>query len=111
MTSRFDELFSPDRLRQNWQSSFPPAVIAPPQNAANLSIHVQYLQLQRLVAEKFPDADKLSVIFQNLTREIERTFGMNATVSADDKQKQAIVSMLEELEELLSAMDLPRWGT
>ncbi len=111
MTSRFEELFSPDRLRQNWQSSLAPAVSAPPQNAANLSIHEQYLQLQRLVVEKFPDADKLSVIFQNLTTEIEATFGTDVTVPADDKQKQTIVRMLEELEELLSAMELPRWGS
>lgn len=110
MTSRIEQLFSADRLRQNWQSPTTPPAIAPPQNAVNLSIHAQYLQLQRLIADKFPDADKLSVIFQSLSTEIEKCFGADATVPADDKQKQTIVSMLEELEELLSAMDLPRWG-
>lgn len=109
MTARLDELFSPDRLRQNWQSAFTPAM-PPLSDVANLNIQTQYLQLQRLVTESFPDAAKLTAIFQSLTDEIELAFGLDAETPADAKQKQVIVRMLEELEELLSAMELPRWG-
>lgn len=109
MTSRLDELFSPEKLRQNWQSSSVSELVSSTDNA-NLNIQSQYLQLQRLVAENFTDAAKLTVIFQNLTDAIELAFGPDAKTPVDAKQKQVIISMLEELEELLSAMDLPRWG-
>ena len=110
MTSRLDELFSPEKLRQNWQRSSAPELVSSPTDNANLNIQSHYLQLQRLVAENFSDAAKLTVIFQNLTDAIELAFGLDAKTPADAKQRQIIVSMLEELEELLSAMDLPRWG-
>lgn len=110
MTSRIDELFSPDKLRGNWQN-LPASTQAAPENTTNQAIMAQYLHLQKLVNEKFADADKLTVIFQNLSAEIEDSFGVEALTPVNGKQKQVIVNMLEELEELLSALDLLRWGT
>ncbi|UOA10467.1 hypothetical protein [Methylobacter sp. S3L5C] len=110
MTSRFDELFSPDRLRQNWQQQVIP-VLQPAQLELNLDIQTTYHELQRLVAERFLDAGRLSVKFDELTEEIKQTFPLDATVLAvDAKQKEAIISMLEQLEELLWAMDLAKGG-
>lgn len=109
MTSRLDELFSPDRLRQNWQNSLTSEIV-PTQNSANLDIHRQYLELQQLITEKIPGAAQLSVKLADLTEAIDLAFGLDATVPADIEQKEVIVSMLEELEELLSAIELPRWG-
>lgn len=109
MTSRLEELFSPDRLRQNWERPVTPA-IEPTQNTVNLDIHAQYLKLQRLITEKYPEASWLSATFESLTEKINLAFGLDATEPPDVKQKELIVSLLEELEELLSALDLPRWG-
>jgi len=106
--SRLDELFSPDRLRQNWQLQIIP-VPQPAQLALNLDIQTTYHELQRLVTERFLYADRLSVKFDELTEEIRQTFPLDATIPmVDAKQKEAIVSMLEQLEDLLWAMDLAK---
>ncbi len=110
MTSLLDELFSPDRLRQNWQLPVIP-VPQPAQLALNLDIQTTYHELQRLVADRFVDADRLSVKFDELTEEIKQTFPLDATVLAvDAKQKEAIICMLEQLEDLIWAMDLAKGG-
>ena len=110
MTSRLDELFSPDRLRQNWQLPIIPAS-QPAQLELNLDIQTTYHELQRLVEERFLDACRLSVKFDELTEEIKQTFPLDATIpTVDAKQKEAIVSMLEQLEDLLWAMDLAKGG-
>lgn len=106
MTSRLDELFSPERLRQNWQMQITP-VLEPTQVASNLDIHAKYDELQRLIGKKFPDVSRLSARFDALTETINHTFPLDATTDpVDAKQKETIVSMLEQLETLLWAMDL-----
>lgn len=106
MTSRLDELFSPDRLRQNWEMQLTPE---PPPIAHNLEIQAQYDKLLRLIGEKFPDVSRLSGRFDELSEKINRTFPLDATVSpVDAEQKETIVDMLEQLEELLWAMSLPK---
>ena len=100
-------LFSPDRLRQNWQSPVVP-VTELPQNHTNLCINSQYLELQRLVTEKFSDASWLSGKLADLTEKIDLSFGLDVIVPADTEQKEVIVGMLEELEELLWTMELSR---
>jgi hypothetical protein len=108
MTAKLDALFSPDRLRQNWQNSVAP-VIVPAQNKINLTIYNQYLELQRLITEKFSNTDSVSDLLKNLTAEIELAFSLEATaLPADAKQKDIIIELLETLEELLWAMDLSR---
>ena len=109
MNSRLDELFSPERLRQNWQSASAPAIV-PPQHSVNLTIYRQYLELQRLITKKFPDTSVLSDTLKDLSAEIDIAFGLDATLPADALQKATIVGMLEVLEELLWAMDLSQQG-
>lgn len=113
MNARLEELFSPDKLRQNWQSPCMPVVIVPSQNKVNLSIYNHYLELQRLITEKFPDAGSLLAdTFNNLTTEIDFSFRPNTASysGADAKQKAAIIGLLEELEELLWAIHLSGQG-
>lgn len=106
MSSRLDELFSPDRLRQNWQRPVAPT-LPPVQNTPNVNIHNQYHELQHLIAEKYPDAHRLSVKFAELTEQIDSAFPLDAdSLPAENDQKDTIVSLLEELEELIWAMDL-----
>ena len=108
MTSKLDALLSPDRLRQNWQNSSVP-VIVPAQNKINLTIYNQYLELQRLITDKFSNTDSVSDSLKNLTAEIELAFSLDANaLPADSKQKDTIVGLLETLEELLWAMDLSK---
>ena len=108
MTAKLDALFSLDSLRQNWKNSVVP-VIVPAQNKINLTIYNQYLELQRLITDKFSNTDSVSDSLKNLTAEIELAFSLDATVlPADAKQKDTIVGLLETLEELLWAMDLSK---
>jgi hypothetical protein len=110
MTARLDELFSPDRLRQNWQMQIT-LVPQPTQTALNSDIQSIYHDLQRLVAERFMDTDCLSVKFDELTEEIKQTFPLDVTTAkVDAKQKEVIVGMLEQLENLLWAMSLVKEG-
>ena len=86
-------------------------VSQPTQIALNSDIQSTYDELQRLVSERFPDADRLSVKFDELTEEIKQTFPLDVTTAkVDAKQKEVIVGMLEQLETLLWAMSLAKKG-
>ena len=106
MTSRFDELFSAEKLRQNWCRPIAPDN-KPPAIALNLAIHAHYQKLQHLLIEKYVDISRLSVNFDELTIAIAQAYpleGVNATVDA--KEKERIVGLLELLETLVWAMSL-----
>ena len=106
MTSKLDELFSPAKLRQNWQSSLVP-VVKPLENIAHSNIHNQYLKLQNLIAIKFPETPLLlSKKLEALSENIDATFNINSTSPVDVEQKNIIMTLLEELEETLWAMEL-----
>ena len=108
MTSRLDEIFSSDRLRQNWQMQIKPAH-EPTRIALNLEIQAKYHELQRLIDEEFPDTSRLAIIFAELAEKINQTFPLEVTSGlVDAKQKEVIIEMLEHLEELLWAMGLPQ---
>lgn len=82
-------------------------MLEPAQIALNLDIHAKYLELQRRIDEKFPDTSRLTVKFAELTEKINKTFPLDVTTGlVDAKQKEIIVEMLEQLEELLWAMGL-----
>jgi len=106
MTSRFDELFSAENLRQNWQRQVvPDHKLAP--IVLNTAIHAHYEKLQQLLIEKYIDISCLSVNFDELTAAINQTYpleGGRSVVEAKDKEQ--IVGMLEQLEELVWAMSL-----
>lgn len=109
-TSRLDELFSPERLSQNWPMKTTP-LLEPMQVSSNLDIHVNYQKLQCLIAKKFPDVSRLSGRFDELTEEINQIFPLDFGADpVDVESKQAIVIMLEKLEELLWALDLSKRG-
>jgi hypothetical protein len=110
MNSRLDQLFSPDRLRQNWQNLDLPATLAPTQNSTDLSIYQQYLKLQQILNQNFSDLSPLSVQLATLAERMEIVFGADAVVPAEAEQKNEIVGLLEELEELLWALELSEQG-
>ena len=107
MAYQIDEIFSPDRLRDNWKKSLSP-VIVETRNIFNINIHRQYSKLQCLISENYtgfphllPDAMKY------LTDKIDLMFDINKTTPADAGQID-VVLLLEELEELLWAMELEK---
>lgn len=111
MTSKLDELFSPDRLRQNWQVKTTP-IIEPSCIESNLDIHTEYHKLRQLIGEKIQDISCLSGRFDELTEKISHAFPLDITLHPGDaKQKEAIVVLLEQLETLLWAMELSQGET
>ncbi|MFU8788586.1 MAG: hypothetical protein ACNA7G_06115 [Methylobacter sp.] len=109
--SRLDALFSPERLRQNWEMKTAP-VLELPQVSFNLDIHNRYHGLQQSITKKFPDASRLSEKFNEVIDAINCAFPLDGTAAAcvDVGPKEAVVALLEELEELLWAMDLSLMG-
>jgi hypothetical protein len=110
MTTQLDELFSPERLRQHWQNSLLP-VVKPPVNSPPVTIQAQYQHLERLIHQQFPDAWRLSTQLAELSEKITANFSVDASGCVTEAQKQFIVALLEELEELLWAMDLAKRET
>lgn len=107
MTSRLDELFSPDRLRRNWQASWKPEPESP-QLARNVDIQAQYRHLLDLIAETFPDTSHLAVLFDEINQSIVANFPPEAALEVVDGEKRRMVELLEQLEELLWALSLPK---
>ena len=108
MSSRFDELFSAENLRQNWQRKVVPEHKLAP-IVLNGAIHAQYQKLQQLLVRKYEDISCLSVNFDELTEAINQTYpleGPSLVVEAKDKER--LVSMLEQLETLVWAMSLSK---
>lgn len=106
MTTRIDELFSTENLRQNWQRPVvPDHKLAP--IVLNRAIHAQYQKLQQLLIEKYIDISCLSVNFDELTEAINKTYPLQGdSVIVDAKAKAQIVSLLEQLEASVWAMSL-----
>ncbi|GEM_PF-1034251 len=106
MAPRLDELFSPDRLRQNWQSPLPPP-INPAPTGPNFEIHALCLRLMGLIQVRFKDATPLSSPLDEIKSQVEQAFPLVAQAAAAEAgQKEGIVALLEQLEELLWAMEL-----
>jgi len=106
MSSRFDELFSAENLRQNWQRKVVPEHKLAP-IVLNGAIHAQYQKLHQLLIEKYIDISCLSVNFDELTEVINQAYpleGDSGVVEAKDKEH--IVDLLEQLETLVWAMSL-----
>ncbi|MFA5984963.1 MAG: hypothetical protein WC782_13180 [Methylococcaceae bacterium] len=107
MSERLDDIFTPDKLRKNWQLPTPIAS-EPTQLAVNVAIHSKYQELLQLIAQTYPDTSRLSGRFTELTEQIEQSFPKDAAAEqVDGKQKMAVVDLLEQLEELLWALGLP----
>lgn len=108
MTSRLDEIFSPGRLCQNWEIQTRP-VLESTRGALNHAIQAKYHEVRQLIDATFPDTSRLAGRFSELTENINQLFPPEEiSASVDIKQKEAIVKMLEQLEELLWVMGLSR---
>jgi len=106
MTSRFDELFSAEKLRQNWQRTVVPEPKSTP-IVANVAIHDKYQKLQQLLIEKYNDISCLSVNFDELTEAINQAYPLEgSSLVLEVKDKERIVNLLEQLEALVWAMSL-----
>ena len=107
MNSRLDEIFSPDRLRRNWQAQWTPEP-APPLVARNAEIQAHYRQLLNLIAATFPDTSHLDVLYDEIDQGIGSSFPIEAEQEVDEAEKRRIVDLLEQLEDLLWAQSLPK---
>ena len=105
MTTRRDELFSPDRLRRNWYTPWTPPPESP-QLARNAAIHAQYQQLLGVIAETFPDTSHLGVLFEDINAMLASQCSLDNATDVDDGQKRQLIDLLEQLEELLWALRL-----
>lgn len=104
---RFDELFSPERLRANWVMPTRP-LQETPQLLHNQDIHNHYQNLRCLINESFLDTTQLSIFFNELTESIAETFPLDSVKVADENQKQILIEKLEELDELLWVLSLSK---
>ena len=106
MASPLDELFSPDKLRHRWENTATPT-LAEYKNASHSEIQTHYLKLQTLITQKFPTKQVLwSESLTFLDEQIKLTFDLKSSVSANLGQKNALIILLENLEELVWAMEL-----
>jgi hypothetical protein len=111
MTSRIDELFSAEKLRQNWHRPVAPDH-KPPAIALNLAIHAHYQKMQELLIAKYVDISCLSVNFDELTDAINQAYPLeDVSPLLDEEEKQRIVGLLEHLENLIWAMSLSTGGS
>jgi hypothetical protein len=102
MNSRFEALFSPKNLRQHWQSSPAPVVLQEPTYS---TIQSHFLQLQGLIANQFTDISPLVNKLEQIQQLIDSSFSGDCHPT-DAEQQQALLTLLEELEELLWAVEL-----
>ena len=91
MSSRLDALFSPDKLRENWQGLRSSDDNIPVQNVHHLAIQQQYQELLRLLTDAYPDTNWLTDKILNLTSIIEQTFDLNSDTPVEAAQKLLIV--------------------
>lgn len=106
MTSRLEALFSPERLRQNWETK-DQSIIECIAMTENMDIHLKFNELKKLIGEKFKESHRLSGNFDDLTKIIHQTYLLDEVCEpVDIKNKLIIVHLLEQLEELIWAMHL-----
>lgn len=102
MVADLDEFFSPERLRGNWLSPVSPV------SRPNAGVLSAYLELLRQIDLRFPGETRLAVLLDELAAQMSVAFPPDAVMSvADADQRQAIAALLEQLEELLWALQLP----
>ena len=104
MATRFDELFSPDRLRQHWEA---PPTPAPVVDGPALAIRAQYRDLLALLDGRYPGEAALRFPRETLATLFDQAFPPEGG-AAGIKQREAIAAELESLEETLWALDLAK---
>jgi hypothetical protein len=106
MISKFDELFSTEKLNQNWQAKglVDKELLVIEKNKL---IHIKFEKLQQLLVEKYGDISCLSVKISELTEIIAHHYPLNnAVVMLDIKEKERVICLLEQLEDLIWSMSL-----
>lgn len=109
MGARLDELFSPDRLRLNWQSPEPPQ--PPPLAGPNQEIHNQWQQVRQSLSQRFGDHAVLAVLLDGIEAQIIQAYPPSEAGGAVDPPTQAdLLIQLEALEETVWALELSQTG-
>ena len=106
--SRLDALFSISKLQKNWEGPSKPAFDLFNIDPESL-ISVKFNELDSLINKFYIDKSRLSVKLDELNDKISQLVLVNAQkLNIDDKQKIIVIEMLEQLDELLWAMELSR---
>jgi len=119
MSGRLDELFSPERLRGNWQEDRQPTLepaeapsAAAPQPAAPERPLQRLAELEQLISERF-QSEAMPVLLAELRRGMERRFPTEGP-PPQGEELAALSAKLEQqlarLEDLADALSLPRQG-
>lgn len=103
MADRLAELFSPERLRQRWESP-PPAPEPKAPDSPAPALRARYQALLALLERRYPGAAALRFPLEELTALVDAALPPEAA-APDAKQREAIVAALESLEETLWALD------
>jgi hypothetical protein len=104
MNSRFEDVFTPDRLRQNWHPS-QQANEATIHNHFNQQVQDKFNELLHLIARQYPDISRLQLSIDTLTELIQLSYPLD-TADASPAPIETLISQLEELEENLWVLGL-----
>ena len=106
--SRLDALFSIGKLQKNWEVPSKPAFDSFNIDPESL-ISVKFNELNSLINKFYTDKSRLSVKLDQLNDKISQLVLVNAQkLNIDDKEKTIVIEMLDQLDELLWAMELSR---
>jgi hypothetical protein len=106
--SRLDALFSISKLQKNWEGPSKPAFDLFNVDSYSM-ISVKFNELNSLINKFYIDKSRLSVKLDELNDKISQLVLVNEQkLNIDDKQKIIVIEMLDQLDELLWAMELSR---
>lgn len=106
MKSKFDEYFSCEKLCNNWKDGLhkDKALI---EINNSVIINDKYFKLKNLLNKKYDDISSLNANIFEIEEAINKFYSPdNKYLFVDKKEKEYIVFLLEQLEELVWAMEL-----
>jgi len=118
MSNRFDDIFSLDRLRQNWKSGqekkdeeqAPTDPVKPYTVKTDFDARSDFEFLKKLLDKKYPNEAEqgLQILIQELEQALLLRFPENDKVNDQDKTglNQAINEILNQIEDLMEAIDI-----
>jgi len=113
MSNRFDDIFSLDRLRQNWKTgqeekSKESPLPAPVQ--AVINARSDFEQLKKLLEKKYPGekGECLRILINELEQALLLRFPENKNVEKKEKTglNQTVSAILNQIEDLVEALDI-----
>jgi uncharacterized protein with von Willebrand factor type A (vWA) domain len=106
--SRLDALFSINKLQKNWEGPSKPAFDLFNIDPDSLTSS-KFKELDSLINKFYIDKSRLSVKLDELNDKISQLVLVNAQkLNIDDKEKTRVIEMLDQLDDLLWAMELSR---